>query len=111
VYQPDDSPEINRDYVLARYPRIVAQVIAASSGYATPSTAAAIIADAIKGQKNFCEWVACCHNGDARDCLTRCVRNISRRAERGVMGGYYRALTIVAVARVGLGEPLFASWF
>ena len=111
VYQKDLNPEIGRDYVLHRYPRIVAQVMAFSSGYATPSCAAAIIADAIKGQKNYCEWIMCCYRGDARDCLRRALRNVCRRAERGPLGGYYRGLQLVAAERVGLGEPEFAAWF
>ena len=111
VYQKDLNPEINRDYVLRRYPRIVAQVIAGSSGYATPSCAALIIADAIKGQKNFCEWVACCYKGDARACLKHMLSKWPRLAERGTFGNYFRALQLVAAERVGLGEPLFAAWF
>ena len=57
---------MTRAEVLRRYPRVVAHVIAESLGYATPSLAARIVADAKDGRPNYCEWIAGCYRGDPR---------------------------------------------
>jgi len=100
---------INAAYVLQRYPRIVAHMICSSLGYFTPSSAAACVANAIKGEKNFCEMVAHCFKGDAQACVRHAISH--RIAHRGPMAEYHQALPIVAAAVAGLGEPHFASWF
>jgi hypothetical protein len=43
--------------VIALWPRTVAHVVAGSLGYATPTLAARIVADARARRPNWCEWI------------------------------------------------------
>ncbi len=95
--------------VLRKCPRLVAHVIAASLGYATPSLAAQIVADAHVDRPNGCEWIACCYRGSARAAVARAVRN--RRYHRDPMADHRRALALVRQAAATGDEPVFASWF
>ena len=100
---------MTRTDVVCRYPRVVAHVIAESLGYATPSLAARIVADALQGQPNHCEWIASCYGSDPR----RALRNAIARRHRhhGYMAGYRQALELVRHTIETGEQPLFASWF
>lgn len=95
--------------VVRRWPRLTAHVIAESLGYATPSCAGRIIADAKEGRQNWCEWVATCFAGDAREVIRRSI--VNRHTHKGYMASYSLALEIVREAIKKGTEPLFASWF
>ena len=95
---------------MKRYPRVTAHIISESLGYATPSTAARIGLDAMNGDPNYCEWIAHCYGGDAKEVLRRSIR--SRHYHKGFMSWYKeRALALVKYAIEKEEEPLFASWF
>jgi hypothetical protein len=95
--------------VARRYPRVVAHVIAESLGYATPSLAARIVADAGAGRPNYCEWIASCYRDNPRPAVRNAVAR--RHHHRGFMADYPQALALV-LHYVETGEqPLFASWF
>lgn len=95
--------------VLRRYSRVVAHVIAESLGYATPSLAARIVADARDGRPNYCEWIASCYGGDpcgaVRDAIAR------RHRHQGYMASYRQAFELVRHHAETGEQPLFASWF
>ena len=100
---------MTRTEVLRRYPRLVAHVIAESLGYATPDLAAKIVADAIQGQPNYCEWIASCFDSDPRWTVQSAIAR--RHRHQGYMASYPQALELVR-QYVETGEqPLFASWF
>ena len=97
-----------RDY-LKRCPRLCAHIIAESLGYATPVLAASILRDAKEGERNACEWILACYDGDPRPAVEKAIRN--RHYHRGPMASYDLALGIVR-RELDTGEgPLFASWF
>jgi len=100
---------MTRAEVLHRYPRVVAHVIAESLGYATPSLAARIVADAKDGRPNYCEWIASCYGGDPRAAVKSAVAR--RHRHQGYMAEYRQALALVQHATETGEEPLFASWF
>ena len=95
--------------ILARYPALVAHIIADSLGYACPSTAAAILRDAIQKKENWCEWIYTCYGRDPRKMLKSCIRN--RHHHKGYMAEYKRALALVLRKIYDGSEPSFASWF
>ena len=95
--------------VMARWPSLVAHMICESLGYATPTTAAAIILDAANGRENWCEWVYSCYAKDPKKPLQYCIR--TRHHHKGYMAEYRQALVLVMQAMVTGNEPLFASWF
>ena len=99
---------MTRDEALRRWPRIVAHVIASSLGYATPSLAAKIVADAHDGRENWCEWIASCYGGDAKKAVERAIRR--RRSHTDYMASYPQALALVRHSIESGEEPLFASW-
>ncbi len=100
---------MNRDEVIRRYPRIVVNVIAESLGYATPSLAARIVADATEGRANHCEWVASCYRGNARKVVETSIRR--RHHHQGYMADYRQALALVRQYAETGEQPVFASWF
>jgi len=100
---------MTRTGILRRYPRVVAHVIAESLGYATPSLAARIVADAHQGRPNYCEWIACCYGGDPRGAVRDAIAR--RHRHHGYMASYPQALELVRHTIETGGEPLFASWF
>jgi len=100
---------VTRADALRRWPRIVAHVIADSLGYATPSLAARIVADATNRSPNHCEWVDACFHGDAKSAVGRAVRR--RHRHRDFMASYPNALYLVRQYVLTGDEPLFASWF
>ncbi len=95
--------------VMRRWPRLTAHIIAESLGYATPSCATCIIRDAKEGRENWCEWVATCFQGNAREVVRHAITN--RHTHKGYMTSYAQALEIVRETIKGGTEPLFASWF
>lgn len=94
---------------MRRYPRLTAHVICASLGYATPSTAARIIADAKAGRENYCEWIYACYKGDPRNAVRHAFE--LRHHHRGYMADYQQARLLVERAIATSKEPLFGSWF
>ena len=100
---------MDRTEVLRRYPRVVAHVIAESLGYATPSLAARIVADAREGRPNYCEWIASCYGGDPRPVVKNAIAR--RHRHQGYMAEFRQALALVHHAIESGEEPLFASWF
>ena len=81
-----------------------------SLGYATPTTASKIGLDGMNGEKNYCEWVYCCHAGNAREVLEKAIKN--RHYHRGFMCWYKElAFPLVRHAIETGEEPLFAGWF
>lgn len=98
-----------REAVAKRYPRVVAHLICHSLGYATPSTAAAIVLDAIRSRPNYCEWIACCYGGDPIPAVRRAIGG--RRNHRGYMAHYPAAKALVDEFNRSSQEPLFAAWF
>ncbi|MCC6449510.1 MAG: hypothetical protein IT574_03015 [Candidatus Aureabacteria bacterium] len=107
--RPADWPA---DVFLCLYPRICAQVIAVSNGYALPEVAARIVQDAVAGHENWCEWVYSCYGRDARRCVREALSGRRRRCERKSVGfsGLRRGEQAVAKALLGM-EMQFASWF
>ena len=101
--------EMTREDVRVRWPRVTAHVIAESLGYATPDCAASIIQDALLKEKNYCEWVATCHQGDALTVLENSIRN--RHYHQGYMADFRLALQIVRRTNETGEGPVFASWF
>jgi hypothetical protein len=104
-YPADWDPRV----VMALWPRTVAHVVAGSLGYATPTVAARIVADARARRPNWCEWIDACHGRDAHAAVLFCVRG--RHHHRGPMAEYDRALALVREANASGREPLLASWF
>ncbi len=92
-----------------RWPRVTAHLIAESLGYATPDKAAYIIRDGLLGERNWCEWIDACYQGDARKALQNAIRN--RHHHRGYMADYRQALAIVQHVNAGNRGPDLASWF
>ena len=105
MHPADWGPQV----ILQLWPRTVAHVIAGSLGYATPTVAARIVADAHAGRRNYCEWIDACFAGDARAAVRHCLRG--RRGHRGPMADYGQALALVREAARSGREPLLASWF
>ena len=99
-----DSPQ----YILKRCPRLVAHVIADSLGYATPMTAAWIIADAHARRENNCEWIDACYGRKPRPAVERAIQN--RKRHTGYMASYQQARGIITRALEG-NHPVLASWF
>jgi hypothetical protein len=100
---------MTRDDVLARWPSLVAHLICASLGYATPSTAAQIILDYANGRENWCEWIYSCHGRDPAPAVRLAWK--CRHHHKGYMADYKQALGIVVTQIATDREPLFASWF
>ena len=80
---PEHPADWGPPVVMALWPRTVAHVIAGSLGYATPTVAALIVADAHAGRRNWCEWIDACYGGDTHSAVRSCVRG--RHAHRGAM--------------------------
>ena len=95
--------------VMALWPRTVAHVICGSLGYATPSLAARILADAKARRPSYCEWIDSCYARDAHRAVQHCVRG--RHGHRGIMAEYRNAIALVRRAVNSGKEPVFASWF
>ena len=100
---------LSTEEVMKKYPRITAHIIAESLGYATPSCAARILKDAREGQKNYCEWIYSCYDGDPLPAVKNAIRN--RHYHKGFMAEYKVALALVKHAIETDDEPLFGSWF
>lgn len=100
---------MNAQRVMRRWPRITAHIIAESLGYATPTCAALILRDAKEGKENWCEWVASCFNGNAKEVVRRAIAD--RHTHKGYMASYTLARKLVEAAVKEGTEPLFASWF
>ncbi len=105
---PPPQGEPTREQVMRKYPRICAHIICESLGYACPSTAASILRDAMYHRKNYCEFIASCYRGDARECVRRAVAY--RHTHSGYMAEYKLALAIVLRALKTGKEPMLASW-
>ncbi len=107
--RPADWPA---DVFLSLYPRVCAQVISTSSGYAMPEVAARIVQDAVAGRENWCEWIDSCYGRDAEKCVREALSGFGRRCERNATGfsGLKRGEQAVAKALLGF-EMQFASWF
>jgi hypothetical protein len=104
-----NKPKTAREF-MTRYPHITAHIVSESLGYATPTTAARIGLDGLYGRKNYCEWVASCYGGEAKEVLERSIQH--RHGHKGYMSWYReRALPLVKYAIEHEEEPLFASWF
>lgn len=95
--------------VWARWPSATAHMICESLGYATPSTAASIILDALNGRENWCEWIHACHQCNPMRPLKASIE--TRQYHKGYMAEYRQGLHLVIVALVTEKEPVFASWF
>ncbi len=95
--------------VLARYPRICANIICESLGYATPLVAASILKAVIERKQHHCEWIASCYSGNPVSAVTNAIR--TRRFHVGYMADYTYALALVNKAIETGEEPAFASWF
>jgi hypothetical protein len=103
------SSPISREAVARRWPRIVAHLICHSLGYATPSTSAAIVLDAIRHRQNWCEWIYSCYGGDPAPAVRRAING--RHGHRGYMAHYPAAKTLVDEFNRSSEEPMLASWF
>ncbi len=95
--------------ILQRCPRLVAHMICHSLGYATPGSAANIIADAHAHRENWCEWIYACYNRNPRPALEQAVQG--RKYHKGYMADYRQARAIVEHVKQGNEGPVFASWF
>jgi len=95
--------------IIRRYPCLVAHLIAESLGYATPTKAALILSDAKNRKENYCEWIAACYRGNARQAVQDAIRN--RHHHKGYMAEYKLAKALVDRALKDGREPIFASWF
>lgn len=95
--------------VMKRYPCLTAHIIAESLGYATPSMAACILRDAKLRERNYCEWIHACYNGNALEAVRDAIKN--RHRHKGFMCDYRLAKKIVDRAVETGEEPIFASWF
>jgi len=102
------KPETPAEFI-RKYPRTTAHIISESLGYATPSTAGRIGLDGLHGRENYCEWIASCYRGNARECLERSIRN--RHSHEGFMADYRLAQRLVDHYLETEEEPLLASWF
>lgn len=98
-----------REAVARRWPRLTAHLIAASLGYATPSTAAAIILDAIRGHENYSELILACFGADPRKAVVHAIRG--RHGHHGFMAEFKLAKALVDRFNATREEPMFASWF
>ena len=96
------------DY-LRRYPRICANIICHSLGYATPTKAAIILMHADRNEPDYCEWIDACYHGDARSAISDAIRN--RHMHHGFMADFDLAHRLVQRAIESGDEPLLASWF
>ena len=90
------------------YPRVCAQIIAYSHGYATPRMAANILRDAMESGLNNCEWIASCYNKDARQAVYGATQHRHNPAYRDA---YAYALALVRHELAGGKGPELASWF
>lgn len=106
---PKGHKNMSTEGIMARYPALVAHIIAESLGYACPSTAAVILRDAIQKKENWCEWIVSCYACDPRAMLRKCIK--SRHYHTGYMAEYRRALALVLRAICDGKEPEFAAWF
>ncbi len=95
--------------VMKRWPRVTANLICESLGYATPSTAGRIILDAIHGRENWCEWIYSCYNKNPLPAVQNAIR--TRHYHKGYMADFRHAYALVRHAIETGEEPVFASWF
>lgn len=94
---------------MRRYPGITAHIIAESLGYATPMNAARIGLDGLHERKNYCEWIAACYGGNARQALQDSIDR--RHYHKGYMAEYKLAKKLVDRCLETGDQPLLASWF
>ncbi|HIE38846.1 MAG TPA: hypothetical protein EYP77_07240 [Anaerolineae bacterium] len=96
------------DDVMRLFPNLVAHIICASQGYATPTMAAIILCDALHGRGNDYEWIDASFGGDPRLAVVRAINGMS--AHKTPMADFRRAFPLVQHALKGQ-EPALASWF
>jgi len=106
----------DRDYLwtpeqcLQRYPRIVGHIICDSLGYAMPLVAARILANAMNGEENWCEWIYSCYGRDPRKAVRSAIER--RQHHSGYMAEYFNAMVLIGRELEGIGDPnAFAAWF
>ena len=100
---------MSRDQLLARYPNICAHLICESLGYATPTTAAYILGDALVGRPNYCEWIDACWKCNPTGPVRAAIKG--RHRHRGFMAHYPNAKALVVEYNASKRQPVFASWF
>lgn len=99
---------VTPEFVLRRWPRLVAHVMCYSSGYASPLCAARIIADMKGGRENYCEWIWSCHSRNPRTAVELAI--VSRHHHRGFLGEYASALVNVMREHRGTNPTLGVDW-
>ncbi len=104
-----EAMTLSAQETITRFPDVVAHIIASSLGYATPTRAANILADALAGRRNYCEWISACFAGDPRPAVLQAIEG--RDYHRGFMSSYEQARQLVDQALESGEEPMFASWF
>jgi len=115
--------EMTRDEVKARWPRLVAHMIAESLGYFTPNSAANALLCYCLRKPFWCEWYhwrAERRKGGewptddevlAEGVLVLQAAIQQRHHHKGYMAHYPTALALVRRSVAKEGDPLFASWF
>lgn len=106
--KPRPKPETPDEFI-RRYPAITANIVAHSTGYATPTTAARIGLDGLHDRENWCEWIYSCYNRNARRALEDSIKY--RHMNKGYMADYKVAKRLIDNYIETGNEPLFASWF
>jgi hypothetical protein len=95
--------------IAARCPRLVAHLICHSLGYATPQTAADILAAAHGREEHYCEWIDACYQRDPLPAVRHAIQG--RHSHSGPMAEYGQALLLVVTWLVQGRQPDLASWF
>lgn len=97
---------------LKKYPRLCAQVISRSLGYATPREAAIIVLNAKRKEDDWCEWVSHSYNSSAVDCVRDSIKT-RHRYKKGFMCSYDLALKLVKdeILNPEANSNMLASWF
>lgn len=112
--------EWTSDYLLQKYPRVIAHMICESLGYFTPRSAASALAAYGQKRAYFCEWYSHCASFmqvPAREGVMEVNASVVQHAFRnrarhsGYMSSYAEALRLVRRAAQKEGEPVLASWF
>lgn len=111
--------EQSAEYVMRRYPLLVAHMICESLGYFTPKCAAIALIRYRDGEAFFCEWYSSCVPRDKwfdQEAIKEVGRSVikgafaNRKNHKGYMSSLESAKACIQRELAGCG-PILASWF
>jgi len=87
---------LNSKIPLLLYPHLAAHIMLASSGYASPATAARVISGALAGAPASCEWVDACYSGPSKNlsCVQQSIK-LRKRKSAGIYGSFDSKILLI----------------